>query len=68
VVIQISRVWVRRLLSRAPVESEMLAPVRNDRETAGKTTAVSAGLVVSRHRDFVVADAGAVRCREPGAS
>jgi hypothetical protein len=46
----------------------LLAPVRNARKTAGKTTAVSAGLVVSRHEDYVVGDAGAVRFRKPGAS
>ena len=46
----------------------MLAPVRNARKTAGKTTAGSAGLVVSRHEDYVVGDAGAVRFRRPGAS
>ena len=42
----------------------VLAPVRNARKTAGKTTAVSAGLVVSRHKDYVVGDAGAVRFRK----
>ena len=42
----------------------LLAPVRNARKTAGKTTAVGAGLVVSRHKDCVVGDAGAVRFRK----
>ena len=46
----------------------VLAPVRNARKTAGKTTAVSAGLVVSRHEDYVVGDADAVRFRKLGAS
>jgi hypothetical protein len=32
----------------------MLAPVRNDRKSAGKTTAVSADLAVSRHAGAVV--------------
>jgi len=42
----------------------LLAPARNARKTAGKTTAVSAGLVVSRHTEYVVGDAGAVRFRK----
>jgi hypothetical protein len=42
----------------------MLAPARNARKTAGKTTAVTAGLVVSRHKDYIVGDAGAVRFRK----
>ena len=46
----------------------MLASVRYDRKTAGETTAVRAGLVVSRHKDYVVGDAGAVRLRKLGAS
>jgi hypothetical protein len=41
----------------------LLAPVRNACKTAGKTTAVTAGLVVSRHKEHVVGDAGAVRFR-----
>jgi hypothetical protein len=53
------------------IERNLLAPVRNARKTAGKTTAVSAGLVVSRHKDYVVGDvgdAGVARFRKPGAS
>jgi hypothetical protein len=42
----------------------VLAPVRSARKTAGKTTAVTAGLVVSRHKDYIVGDAGAVRFRK----
>jgi hypothetical protein len=43
-----------------PNRSPLLAPVRSARKTAGKTTAVTAGLVVSRHKDYIVGDAGAV--------
>ena len=41
----------------------VLAPVRNDRRSAGKTTAVSAGLIVSTHEDRLVGNTGAVRFR-----
>jgi hypothetical protein len=44
--------------------SRLLAPVRNARKTAGKPTAVSAGLVVSSHKDYLLGDAGAVRFRK----
>lgn len=58
--------------SSAPFQSapqnKLLASARNARKTVGKATAVSAGLVVSRHEDYVVGEAGAVRFRKPGAS
>jgi len=36
------------------VAEEVLAPARNDRRSAGKTTALSAGFDVSRHAGAVV--------------
>jgi hypothetical protein len=35
-------------------DGRLLAPVRNDRRSAGKMTAPSAGFVASRHADAVV--------------
>src|SRR5215471_4571581 len=44
---------------------KVLAPARNDRRSAGKTPAVSAGLIVSTHENHIVGNTGAGSSRGP---
>ena len=48
------RVYLTELARIPPLDRAVLAPARNDRRSAGKTIAVSAGFDVSRHADAVV--------------